>query len=125
MAMTAPDTPGKLSGQQHLGGDDAHAGVGQGGGGGVAEVEDPAVDVGPSVVDEQQRLAAVLGDEEHRAQRELLAGARPAFLVVDGTAGGGPAVEPGSVPRRRTGEYLARRLQPGRDPADGPERIAG
>ena len=49
MAMTAPDTPGKLSGQQHLGGDDAHAGVGQGGGGGVAEVEDPAVDVGPSL----------------------------------------------------------------------------
>src|SRR5437588_9808477 len=104
MAMTAPGTSGKLSGREHLGRDDADAGMGQGGGRRVAEVEDPAVDVRAPVVDEQQHAATVLRDQEQGAERQLLAGARPTLLVVDGAAGRGPAVEARPVPRRRAGE---------------------
>src|SRR4051812_9664535 len=123
MAMTAPGTPGKLSGDQDLRAHDADAGVGQRHLGRVTEVEDPAVDVRASIVDQEEDVAAVLGDEEDRAQRQLLAGARPALLVVDGAAGGRPAVESGPVPRGRAGEHLAGGLQPGWDTADRTERI--
>src|SRR5437588_6812124 len=94
-------------------------------GGGVAQVEDPTVDVGTAIVHQQQHAAAVLADEQQGAEGELLAGAGPALLVVDGAAGCGTAVEAGAVPGGGTGDDLARGLQARRDAGHGSEGPEG